>query len=110
MKKKRLLRIWPLACLALLFSLNSWAQQTIRGTLRNASGEPVIAASVALKGGDKTVVTDAAGRFTIDAPVGSTLVVTSVGYEAREIVVTGSEINEVLQTAASSLTDVVVIG
>lgn len=110
MKKKRLLKVWSCTCLSLLLSLTIWAQQTIRGTLRNASGEPLIAASVNVKGTNRTVITDASGRFAIEAPPGSTLVVTSVGYETRELVVTGAEINEVIQTAPNSLTDVVVIG
>lgn len=110
MKKKLLLQAWLCTCFSLLLGLGVLAQQTIRGTLRNASGEPLIAASVTVKGTNKTVITDASGRFAIDAPAGSTLVVTSVGYETREIAVTGAEINEVIQTAPNSLTDVVVIG
>ena len=108
--KKRLLHILPCTCLALLLSLGVWAQQIVRGTLRNPSGEPLIAASVTVKGTNKTVITDASGRFSIEAPAGSTLVVTSVGFETREIAVTGAEINEVLAISTNSLSDVVVIG
>ncbi|HYF29587.1 MAG TPA: TonB-dependent receptor [Chitinophagaceae bacterium] len=110
MKNKRLLHACFCTCLILLLGISAWAQQIISGTLRNASGEPLVAASVSVKGTNRTVMTDASGRFRIEAPAGSTLVITSVGYDPKEIAVTGAEINEVLQTATNSLTDVVVIG
>lgn len=107
--KKRLSPIL-MSTFALLFSLSVLAQGSIRGTLRSPSGEPLLGATVTVKGTSKSVTTDAAGQFTIDAPVGSTLVVSSVGFQGREIAVTGSEINETMQVTDASLTEVVVIG
>lgn len=95
---------------ALLLNISVFAQQTIRGTLRSLSGEPLTGATITVKGTNRTVTTDANGQFTIDAPVGSALVVSYVGYQGREIAVTGNEINEVLQRAEGSLNEVVVIG
>ncbi|HEX2606802.1 MAG TPA: TonB-dependent receptor [Flavisolibacter sp.] len=106
---KMRLRI-PMLMVAVLLALSVWAQQAIRGTLRSPSGEPLAGASVTIKGTSTTVVTDANGQFTINAPVGSTLVITSVGYTQREITVSGSEINETLQVNNATLNEVVVIG
>ena len=53
------------------------------GVITDASGEPLIGAKVMLKGTKRGVVTDADGRFSIDAPNGSTLVVSYVGMVTR---------------------------
>src|SRR4051812_30360621 len=99
-------------CLAtiLFFHLQLSAQQTITGTLKSPSGEPVVGATVSVRGMNKTAVTDANGRFTIAAPPGSVLEVSSVGFQPTNITVTGSEINEVMQISNASLNEVVVIG
>lgn len=108
--EKRLLRM--LMCIgALLFmSINLLAQQPVRGTLRSPAGEPLAGATITVKGTNRSVVTDSSGNFTIEAPVGATLVVSSVGFQQRELNVTTSEINEVLQPANNTINEVVVIG
>ena len=95
---------------ALAISICLSAQEPIRGTLRSASGEPLSGATVTVKGTNITVITNENGQFTINAPAGSTLVVSSVGFQPREIAVSGSEINETLQASDSTLGEVVVIG
>ena len=47
--------------------------------------EPLIGASVMVKGTKRGVATDFEGKFSIKAPVGSTLVVTFVGYDKAEV-------------------------
>src|SRR4051812_40501308 len=110
MKKKRLLYVFFCAFFCLLLNANAWAQQTVRGTLHTATGTPLAGATVSVKGTATSTITDDQGRFSINAPVGSTLVVSSVGYEGKEIAVTGSDISETLQTSNASLDAVVVIG
>lgn len=110
MKKDRLLYFALATLMALFLSAAVYAQQVIRGTLRAPSGEVLAGATVTVKGTNQTVITDANGQFTINAPVGSTLVVSSVGFAGREITVTGDEINETLQPAEGTLNEVVVIG
>jgi TonB-linked SusC/RagA family outer membrane protein len=94
----------------LLMTLSADAQQLIRGTIRTAAGETLAGVTVTVKGTNRSVVTDSSGRFSIDAPVGGTLVVSSVGFQGREITITGTEMNETLQPAESTLSEVVVIG
>jgi TonB-linked SusC/RagA family outer membrane protein len=109
-KKRRLLRTGLASCFALLLCISVYAQQTVKGTLRSSGGEPLVGATIAVKGTNRTAVTDSLGQFQIAADAGSTLVVTSVGYQPREINVTGSDINEVMQLNDASLDEVVVIG
>ena len=75
MKKKRLLYWGAGILVALLFSLSTFAQQTVRGVLRTPTGEPLAGATVAVKGSGTSAVTDSKGEFSINAPVGSTLMV-----------------------------------
>ena len=110
MKKKRLLFLVTGTILALLFSFSAIAQQTIRGVLRTATGEPIAGATVTVKGTANSTVTDANGQFSINAPSGSVLVLTSVGYTTREITASGAEISEVLESSNSTMNEIVVIG
>ncbi|HEU0112357.1 MAG TPA: SusC/RagA family TonB-linked outer membrane protein, partial [Flavisolibacter sp.] len=110
MKKRRLLYIVLCTFFILFFSIGAWAQQSISGILKTASGEPLSGATVTVKGTNTSVVTDAQGRFTITASSGSTLVLTSVGFQSKEITVTGTGISEVLEESNSTMSEVVVIG
>src|SRR5688500_2513485 len=70
--------------------LSAQNTRTVSGQVRDASADPVAGASVMLKGSDKGVSTDVQGRFTItDGPDDGVLVITSTGYAAQEISVSG---------------------
>lgn len=109
-QKKRLFKLSISMAVALLFSLGTFAQRVIKGTLKSPTGEPLIGATVTVKGTNRSAIADAKGAFTIDAPEGSVLLISSVGYKPREIVATATVINEILEAADATLTDVVVIG
>lgn len=86
-------------------------QRTIRGTVTDASGKPVAAASVVLKGTKTGTITTQDGNYHIQANQGDVLVFGYVGYEPKEITV-GAEntINVILQEKASDLSELVVVG
>ena len=110
-KIKKQLRFFGLCIGSLLiFSASSFAQQMVKGKLISSSGEALSGATVQVKGTNKSVLTGANGEFTIAVPLKSTLVFSYVGHTDKEIVVSGSEINEVLQRSNDNLNDVVVIG
>ncbi len=109
-QKKRLLRAGLNVCMALLFALGAAAQQSVKGTLRSNTGEPLVGATVTVKGTSTTAVTDANGNFTINADPGAVLVVSSVGFEGRELTVSGTEISGVLTASNATMNEVVVIG
>lgn len=107
---KKRLQLVSILCAALLTCVTVFAQQVIRGTLRTPTGEPLIGATITVKGTNRSVATDANGQFMINAPVGGSLVISSVGYQQKEISITGTDINDVLQVSDASLSEVVVIG
>ena len=109
-QKKRLLKLLTFTAVAMLLCTSIFAQQTITGTLKSATGEPLSGASVNIKGTSKFVIANENGVFKIDAPAGSTIVISSVGYKTKEMVSAGVDINETLDAAEGTLNDVVVIG
>jgi TonB-linked SusC/RagA family outer membrane protein len=58
---------------------------TVKGTVRNETGEPLSGVSVVVKGTNIGSTTKADGAFQIAAPVNSTLSITMVGYVNKEI-------------------------
>ena len=99
-----------LCFLCFIFS-PSFAQQVIRGTVRDAgSSKPLAGATVAVKGGTQSTVSDANGAFTLTVPnAGDTLTVSYVGYATQEASArAGMEIG--LQSNSSELNQVVVVG
>ncbi len=84
-------------------------KNTVRGTVTDQAGEPIIGASIVIKGTTKGVVTDTDGRFAIDVSNGSTLEISCIGYEKRMVKV-GAQRNVSITLAedTKSLSDVVV--
>ena len=61
----------------------------IKGEVRDANKEPIIGANVLVKGTTNGTITDLEGGFSLQVPANSTLVVTYVGYQKKEIPVDG---------------------
>lgn len=61
------------------------AQTQVRGTVVDEAGEPVIGATVQIKGTSQGTVTDYDGNFNLSAPANGTLVVSYVGKITQEI-------------------------
>ncbi len=79
----------------------------VTGIVRGPDGQPIAGVNVVIKGTKKGVVTDAYGRFTIEAEQGRTLVISNIGYNAQEIKVNGDNNFIVgLEISASQLDEV----
>ena len=66
--------------------LTSWAQTTIRGTVKTASGDPVSGASISLKGQKKGTASNAEGKFILlNVPAGTILEISYSGYQTVSI-------------------------
>lgn len=86
------------------------AESTVRGTVVDAKGEPLIGVSVLVKGTTRGTATDVAGKYEIVADDASAVLVFSfVGYVRKEVAVgTQSEINITLAEDTQNLSEVVV--
>ena len=66
--------------LGLFLSVGAYAQNiTVKGNVKDATGEPVIGANVLEKGTTNGVITDLDGNFQLQTSAGATLVVSFVG-------------------------------
>ena len=100
--------------IALLTSLGLYAQEvSVTGTVvNNSDGEPLIGAIITVKGTSKGASTDVDGKFTLQAPVGSTLVISYLGYTPQEVKVKagGGNLDIHLIEDSQILDDLVVVG
>ncbi len=97
----------------LLFTITNMSAQTVKGTVTDNTGEPIIGASVMEVGqAGNGGVTDIDGNFTVNLKGKSNkLKISYIGMKAKEVSVAGkSTITIKLEDDATSLNDVVVIG
>ena len=103
----------PLRTLALagglLLATSSFAQNNaIKGHVKDASGEPVMGATITVKG--KAVgITDIDGNFSIDAAPGTELTFTFLGMSPQTVKASGN-MTVTLASDDKQLNEVVVIG
>lgn len=86
---------------------------TITGQVVDSEGEPLIGASVIVKGSKTGVATDIDGRFSLKANPGQELQITSIGYKPATLKVTDGKADLgsiVMEEDSKLLSDVVVIG
>ncbi len=86
MKSKGFERRLLLIMWGLFLSLSAFAQQiSIKGHVVDATGEPVIGASVVEKGTTNGTITDVDGNFSLSVPTNSTLTISFVGYKMQTV-------------------------
>ena len=91
-------------------SLSALAQDVIvSGTVKDATGEPIIGASVVQKGTSNGTVTDLDGHFSFKASQNSPLVISYLGYDTQEVKA-GSNLVIELKENSKELNEVVVTG
>ena len=103
----------PLVLLFLfcLLPLGALAQNLVKGTVNDQSGEPVIGATVRVSGSQKGTITDLSGNFSIQASPNSTLIVSFIGYETQTVSVAGrNQITITLKEDSKVIDEVVVVG
>ncbi|MDU1903384.1 MAG: SusC/RagA family TonB-linked outer membrane protein [Dysgonomonas sp.] len=100
--------LWALNSSSNSSAETSQQQKKLKGVVNDAMG-PVIGATVAVKGTTTGTTTDLDGQFSLDVPVGSTIVVSYMGYQTQEIAYTGQEsLNITLQEDSKILDEIVV--
>ena len=111
--KMKTMRTALLTLLVALISLSVSAQNvTVKGTVKDKTGETVIGASVVEKGntGNGTI-TDIDGNFSLSVPANATIVISYVGMTTQEVPLKGqTQFDIVMEDDAQALEEVVVIG
>ena len=84
----------------------------VSGLVRDANGEPIIGASVFVKGTKVGTVTNADGEFALDVPENGTLTVSYIGFATRDVAVKNHTNLKITldEDAAKDLNEVVVVG
>ena len=106
MKQKLLLLVGALFFLL----LGIQAQTEATGTVKDATGEPLIGVTVSVKGLSGGAITDFDGNFKISAKQGDVLAFSYIGYQAKEAKWEGRPLNITLQEDNAVLNEVVVVG
>ncbi|MDF2474964.1 MAG: TonB-dependent receptor plug [Sphingobacterium sp.] len=95
-----------------LIALSSYGQETgLKGTVRDGAGKGIAGVTIRVKGGTASVQTNAEGSFSIQAATGSTLIITSVGYQEKQLIVGAQKTVDIaLVPAENVLEELVVVG
>jgi TonB-linked SusC/RagA family outer membrane protein len=94
--------------LSLCTAITAMAQRTITGIVSNQNGEPLIGASVVIKGTTDGILSDADGKFSLTVPAEANMVIISfAGYQTQKVALGAANTIEV-QLASSILEEVIV--
>lgn len=92
-------------------SLTVLAQGKVSGAIVDASGEPVIGATVKVQGSHQGTVSDLNGEFSLSVAGDGVLTVSFVGYKSQDIAFKeGQQVKVVLLEDSNSLSEIVVVG
>ena len=108
-RMKSIYRMVLLLCL--LFCVGSMSAQTVTGTVKDATGEAVIGATVQEQGTQNATVTDFDGNFSLKVSGNSPIVISYIGMKTKTIDVKGkSHIDVKMEDDNTQLEELVVIG
>lgn len=97
-----------------LFSAVMSAQNTkVNGTVTGSDGAPLVGVTVIEKGTMNGTATDIDGKFVLEVngtPSGKTLTFSCIGYESKDVVLSSSAVDVVLDVDTDLLEEVVVVG
>lgn len=82
----------------------------LRGNVKDGENNPIVNASVVVKGRDKATMTDESGSFEIAVERGSVLLFSYVGMKAQELTVNSAAFLSIVLQSDNELDEVVVIG
>lgn len=99
-------------CSTLLYSQNSFSQNTVTGIVKDSRGDALIGVSVVVKGAKSGTVTDIDGKYTLNLTQSNpTLVFSYLGFTTQEHALNGrNTLDIVLKEKEDELDEVVVVG
>jgi TonB-linked SusC/RagA family outer membrane protein len=102
----------PLIIMFLLVGFSLFAQKkTVFGTVTDGMNDPVIGATVLVKGTSEGTITDVNGRYSLVTAGNATLVFSYIGFETTEVKVNNqSVVNLVLKEKSVQLSEFVKVG
>ncbi len=104
---KRLFTILPLLLLAAGFT---HAQSTVSGTVTDATGAPLIGTSILVEGTISGTVTDVDGKYTLEVPAGSNVLVFSyTGFRTANVEINGRTTVDLTMESDAVYTELVVV-
>ena len=83
--KKNFIYSFCLSLAAIFMTLSAMAQQTVTGTVVDEAGQPVIGATVIVKGSAQGTTTGIDGKFHLIVPAGGELTISYLGYISQDI-------------------------
>ena len=84
--KARIAAVFAMLCVCVGLSAQNI---TVKGTVTDASGEPIVGAAVMIKGTTTGVTTDLDGKYAINVPANATLRFSALSYADQEVAVRG---------------------
>ena len=100
-----------LMAFGLFLAINLNAQRSVSGMVTGEDGDPLIGATVLVKGTTAGTVTDLSGKYTVNVPEGGTvLVVSFVGYATEEVQIGSQSTIDVVLKTGEVLGEVLVTG
>lgn len=96
----------------MVVSFSAFGQRTISGTVTDADNkEPLFGANILIKGLDTGTITDFDGKYSLEVPAGSDVLVFSyTGYNSQEVTIGSSNVVDVMLSGGQLLDEIVVIG
>mgnify|MGYP002247783745 FL=1 len=110
MKRNLMFKVLLMLMVGCFLSIDAFAQQmTVKGLVKDTTGEPIIGANVVVKGTTNGTITDFDGNFLLNANKGDIIVISFIGYLTQELPAATS-LNVILKDDTETLEEVVVIG
>jgi TonB-linked SusC/RagA family outer membrane protein len=109
---KNLLKVSCVTLLLCFFILPAIAQnKTVSGKVTDSKdGSPLIGVSIVAKGTSAGAITDVNGTFKLSVSASATtLVLTYIGYDRKEVAITGASLNITMEPSATQLSEVAVV-
>ena len=107
--RKQVIKVMTMLAAVLLLTPAAWAQRTVSGVVRDASGSGVIGAGVVVQGTTNGSITASDGSFTLrNVAEGATLEVTCLGYKSQ-IVTASNGMTIILAEDNETLDETIVV-
>ena len=91
-------------------TLLAQSKHTVSGTVRSSNGESLIGVSIRLLGSSRGTITDVQGRFTLQAELGDSIQLSSVGMQTLKMRITKPQMSITMREDRRQIDEVVVTG